>query len=186
MCPRMLAWGRTFGRLGHLVLLVLVERRSSRAGCCWSSGPWPSRPRWPRELTATEEAGFLPEDSPARYAAQRRHRPFPEWQAAATATIAASLRPPTTLMDADHRAINAVATWPRSRPPSRVDGRPRLHRGRGRRPRRPGLCTAASMVPWRCSPCGSLPTPWASPPDMPWRRFVPASPASTVGAWRPR
>ena len=61
-------------------------------------------------LTASEEAGFLPEDSPARLAAERLEAAFPERQAAATATVVFS-RDGTALTDADHRAIGAVATW---------------------------------------------------------------------------
>ncbi len=106
----MLAWGRMFGRLGHLVLRARIAIIAGWLLLVVGAVAFvPSL----ASLTASEEAGFLPEDSPARLAAERLTAAFPERQAAATATIVFS-RDGTALTDADHRAINAVATWLRS------------------------------------------------------------------------
>ncbi|HZV99993.1 MAG TPA: MMPL family transporter, partial [Candidatus Deferrimicrobium sp.] len=73
-------------------------------------------------LTASEEAGFLPEDSPARLAAERLEAAFPERQAAATATVVFS-RAGAALTGADHEVIAKVAAWLRGSdvPPGLAD-----------------------------------------------------------------
>jgi RND superfamily putative drug exporter len=96
-----------FGRLGHLVLRARIAIIAGWLLLVLAALAFvPSL----ASLTASEEAGFLPEDSPARLAAERLEAAFPERQAAATATIVFS-RAGTALTDADHEAISAVATW---------------------------------------------------------------------------
>ncbi len=58
-------------------------------------------------LTASEEAGFLPEGSAARQAGERLAAAFPERQSAAVATVVFS-RPGATLSDADRATIGDV------------------------------------------------------------------------------
>ena len=108
-----------FGRLGHLVLrariAIIVGWLLLVLGALVFVPSLAS-------LTASEEAGFLPEDSPARRAAERLEAAFPERQAAATATVVFS-RAGAALTGADHVAIAAVAAWLRGSdvPPELAD-----------------------------------------------------------------
>ena len=108
-----------FGRLGHLVLrarvAIIVGWLLLVLGALVFVPSLAS-------LTASEEAGFLPEDSPARLAAERLEAAFPERQAAATATVVFS-RAGAALTGADHEVIATVAAWLRGSdvPPGLAD-----------------------------------------------------------------
>jgi RND superfamily putative drug exporter len=95
-----------FGRVGHLVLLA---RLPIVAG--WLALVVAALLLVPplASLTASEETGFLPEDSPARLAAERLAAAFPERHSAATATVVFS-RDGASLGDGDREAIAGVGT----------------------------------------------------------------------------
>jgi RND superfamily putative drug exporter len=96
-----------FGRLGHLVLRARVP--IVVAWLLLVAGAFVLVPSL-ASLTASQEAGFLPRNSPARLAAERLAAAFPERQAAATATVVFS-REGLPLSDADRAAVAEVAAW---------------------------------------------------------------------------
>lgn len=73
-------------------------------------------------LTSSEQAGFLPVNSPARLAAEQLEAAFPQSQSAATATVVFT-RPGGTLSDADRETIATASTWLRGAevPPELAD-----------------------------------------------------------------